>query len=175
VRTQLEFTVFGLRTTRTARACLMASLTSASSSSPPVCSRESTQTGRFARSRASRSRFTNPSSAVAWEMKILPDMAPPRLRTPAGPSPPSRSSSHSVQQLTRRDSSKKVFMQDRSVRMGLWRGLGRSPAATRRGGAIQNAYLTSTSRGTRGGIGKGSTGLAPRTTEVSQRGMVPVR
>ena len=66
------------------RACSIAALIFGSSLSPRASTRESAQTGRFARSRASRSRFTNASSAVAWEMKILPDMAPPRAENPCG-------------------------------------------------------------------------------------------
>ena len=70
VRTQPEFTVLGLRTTRTCRACLMPSSIFFDSLSPPVRTRESAQTGRLARSSTSRSRFTTASSAEAWEMKI---------------------------------------------------------------------------------------------------------
>ena len=74
----------GSRMTRTARASSMAFSHPRAACPLQSAPGSQTQTGRFAQSRASRSRFTNPSSAVAWEMKILPDMVPPRAENLCG-------------------------------------------------------------------------------------------
>nr|WP_239132803.1 hypothetical protein [Actinoplanes durhamensis] len=77
-----EFTVFGLSTAITCEDAVMPASTDGASRSPPLMSRESTQTGIRKSSSRARSSATNGSSAVECEMNTVTDPQCPRGHAP---------------------------------------------------------------------------------------------